>query len=186
MQAWVLQAEHILDGAWANRVEEITNAEVSCRFDIWLKELDTYLQRKGCTPEEQRCLGYLLKVLTALRPWLIHCYDLAGLPRTNNEMELMIRAIKTRYRRISGRKNWNGYLLRYGRCVAYYEWWKHQTGGMTLLEAQLRRVHPTHWRVVRQQSRESHRPQLNRFRLRHQPQQYLAELETRWEQALCM
>jgi hypothetical protein len=182
MQAWVLQAEHILDGKWANDAEEITNGEVSRRFDSWLKELETYLQRDGCHPDEQRCLGYFLKVLTALRPWLIHCYDVADLPRTNNEMELLIRAIKTRYRRISGRKNWNGYLLRYGRCVAYYEYWKQQVGGGMLLEAQLRRVTPSHWRHVRQQSRESHRPLLNRIRLRLRPLKYLAELESRWEQ----
>jgi hypothetical protein len=34
-------------------------------------------------------------------------------------MEGCIRVIKTRYRRISGRKNWDGYLLRYGRRVTY-------------------------------------------------------------------
>ena len=39
-------------------------------------------------------------------------------------MERCIRRIKTQYRRISGRKNWNAYLLRYGRSVVYYEWWE--------------------------------------------------------------
>jgi hypothetical protein len=53
-----------------------------------------------------------------LRPGLVQCYDIDGFPRTNNEMERTIRAIKMHYRRISGRKNWNNYLLRYGRCVA--------------------------------------------------------------------
>jgi hypothetical protein len=38
------------------------------------------------------------------------------------DMEGYIRSLKTRYRRVSGRKNWNSYLLRYGRCVAYYDW----------------------------------------------------------------
>jgi len=57
-------------------------------------------------------------VLTHVRPGLVHWYDLADFPRTNNEMERMILAIKMQYRRISGRKNWNHSLLRYGRCVA--------------------------------------------------------------------
>jgi len=35
------------------------------------------------------------------------------------DMERTIRAIKMHYRRISGRKNWNTYLLRWGRCAAY-------------------------------------------------------------------
>jgi len=71
-------------------------------------------EQKTSNPEE----AHLLKVLTHLRPGLVHCYDVKGFPRTNNEMERTIRAIKMHYRRISGRKNWNNYLLRYGRCVA--------------------------------------------------------------------
>jgi hypothetical protein len=105
------------------------------------------------------------------------------LPRTNNEMELTIRAIKTRYRRISGRKNWNGYLLRYGRCVAYYEWWQQQPDGTKQLEARILRVSPQHWRQVREQTRNCHHYQLNRYRFWHQPQCYLSELEDRWTQA---
>ena len=62
--------------------------------------------------------AHLLKVLTHVRPGLVQWYDLADFPRTHNAMERMIRAIKMQYRRISGRKNWNHYLLRYGRCVA--------------------------------------------------------------------
>ena len=42
-------------------------------------------------------------------------------PHTNNDMEGSIQGLKTRYRRISGRKNWNSYLLRYERSVAYYD-----------------------------------------------------------------
>ena len=186
MREWVLQAEHILDGTWAVKPEEITNAEVAHRFAAWLKNLQNYLQSEGLEAEEQRCLGYLWKVLTALRPGLIHCYDIEGLPRTNNEMELLIRATKTRYRRISGRKNWNGYLLRYGRCVAYYEWWERQPEGDMLLAKWMHHVCPQLWRQIRQQTRESHQPQLNRYRLRRWPQHYLALLETRWEQVLRM
>jgi len=48
-------------------------------------------------------------------------------------MERTIRAIKMHYRRISGRKNWNQYLLRYGRCVASHAWWEQQTDGEALL-----------------------------------------------------
>jgi hypothetical protein len=186
MREWVLQAEHILSGAWASMPEEITNQEVGRCLDAWLQQLADALQAEGMSAEERRCLGQLLKVLTALRPWLTHCYDVVGLPRTNNDMELTIRAIKTRYRRISGRKNWNAYLLRYGRCVAYYEWWQQQPGGMEMLEARLPRVAAHRWRQVREQTRLCHRYQLNRYQLRHQPQRYLANLEERWTQALRM
>jgi hypothetical protein len=186
MREWVLHTEHILSGAWASTPEEITNQQVGRRLDDWLGHLADVLQAEGTSAQERRCLEHLLKVLRALRPWLTHCYDVVGLPRTNNAMELTIRAIKMRYRRISGRKNWNAYLLRYGRCVAYYKWWEQQPGGMEQLEARLPRVSAHRWRQVREQTRLCHRYQLNRYQLRHQPQRYLANLEERWTQALRM
>jgi hypothetical protein len=140
MREWILQLEHILDGSWAENSAQISNAQVACRFDAWLKDLASFLQAEGRTQEEQLRLGHLLKVMSHLRPGLVQCYDLPGFPRTNNDMELSIRALKTRYRRISGHKNWNAYLLRYGRCVAYYEWWMDQPNGPALLEARLRQT----------------------------------------------
>jgi hypothetical protein len=73
---------------------------------------------------EREYLTEFLQILSNLRPYLVQCYDREEFPRTNNDMEGSIRRLKTRYRRISGRKNWNAYLLRYGRSVAYYEWWE--------------------------------------------------------------
>jgi hypothetical protein len=185
MREWIIRLEHILDGAFAESPEHISNAEVARRFDEWLKDLASFLQAEGRTQEEQLRLGHLWKVMSHLRPGLVQCYDLPGFPRTNNDMELSIRVLKTRYRRISGRKNWNAYLLRYGRCVAYYEWWMEQPNGPALLEARLRQTAPALWRSVRQQTRDRQREQLNRFRFRHHPQAYLASLELRWEQAAC-
>ena len=126
--------------------------------------------------------AHLLKVLTHLRPGLVQCYDLADFPRTNHEMERMIRAIKMQDRRISGRKNWNTYLLRDGRCVAYQEWWEQQADGEAQLQARLRGVSSAFWRRVRQETRQGHQEQLNRFRFRHRPLESLASLEMRWEQ----
>lgn len=183
MYAWVVEVEHIFDGSWASQAEEITNAEVGKRFDAYLERLSGFLEAPERTEDEQLRLGHLLKVFTHLRPGLVQCYDIEGFPRTNNEMERTIRAIKMHYRRISGRKNWNPYLLRYGRCVVYHEWWVHQPDGEAQLQARLRQVPPSAWRQVRQETRDSHLEQLNRFRFRHRPLDYLAALETRWEQS---
>jgi hypothetical protein len=97
-------------------------------------------------------------------------------------MERTIRAFKMQYRRISGRKNWNNYLLRYGRCVASSRMVAAATFGEAQLQACLRQVTPSSWRQVRQQTRQCHMEQLNRFRFRHRPLDYLAALEMRWEQ----
>ena len=182
MQAWVLEVEHIFDGSWAKQEEEINNAEVGRRFEAYLERLACFVEAVERTEDEKFRLGHLLKVLTHLRPGLVQCYDIEGFPRTNNEMERTIRAIKMQYRRISGRKNWNNYLLRYGRCVAYQEWWLHQPDGEAQLQARLRQVAPSSWQRVRQEIRHCHLEQLNRFRFRHRPLDYLAALEMRWEQ----
>jgi len=185
MRDWVIEVEHIFDGSWASQAEEISNAEVGRRLDAWLSRLATFVEAEARTEDEQLRLGHLRKVLTHLRPGLVQCYDVEGFPRTNNEMERTIRAVKMHYRRISGRKNWNSYLLRYGRCVAYQEWWQHQPDGDARLQTRLQHVAPASWRQVRQETRDHHQEQLNRYRFRHRPLTYLETLEARWEQASC-
>ncbi len=183
MREWLLEIERILAGEWAVTPEELTRAAVEQRLDGWQARLQVHLQSVAGNTEEVRCLSYLLKVVTELRPWLTFCYSVADLPRSNNEMELLIRGIKTRYRRISGHKNWNAYLLRYGRCSAYYEDWADQPES---LESRLRLVAPKKWRQVREACRSSQKQQLNRYHFRHQRHGYLAALEAQWEQACWM
>src|SRR5437764_7678042 len=89
----------------------------------------------------------------------------------------------TQYRRVSGRKNWNAYLLRYGRCVAYAAWWEQDAAHRQHLEQQVGRLNPTRWRVLRQQINHAQSEQLIRFRFRHKRQSLLASLETRWATA---
>jgi len=185
MRDWVMEVEHIFDGSWASQAEEISNAEVGRRLDDWLHRLSAFLEAEGRTQDEHLRLGHLLKVMTHLRPGLVQCYDREGFPRTNNDLERTIRAIKMHYRRISGRKNWNSYLLRYGRCVAYQEWWQQHPDGAACLQARLRRVAPAAFRQVRQETRDRHQEQLNRYRFRHRPLAYLQVLEARWEQTAC-
>jgi hypothetical protein len=118
MQHWVLDVEHILDGSWARAGAKVSNATIGRRLDAWRKQMARHLTDGTLCDLEQECLTQFLQQLSNLRPYLVQCYDREGFPRTNNEMERSIRALKTRYRRISGRKNWNSYLLRYGRSVA--------------------------------------------------------------------
>lgn len=180
MHTWVVEAEAILDGSWAQHPEEITNQAIGQLFDAYLNRLFQFLNGEEIIEDEKVRLGELFRVLKHLRPGLIQCYDIEGFPRTNNDMERTIRAIKMQYRRISGRKNWNAYLLCYGRCVVYQEWWLHQPDGEIQLHARLRRVSTSSWHHARQ----SHLEQLHRFRFRHHPLEYLASLEERWEQTI--
>ena len=183
MHAWVVHAEHILSGDWATTPEEVTNGSVGTRFDAWCGTLCTQLTDDNCSSRVRAGVRHFLHVTRNMRSHLIRCYDVAGLPRTNNDMEGLIRAIKIRYRRMSGRKNWNRYLLRYGRRVAYYETGIQLPQGQALLEQGLYSVSPIQWREARVEQQASQREQLNQYRFRHKRTQFLQRLEARWDQA---
>jgi Transposase IS66 family len=183
MRQWVLEAEEILDGRWAQGEAEISNATVGQRLDTWRATLALQLRASSLAPLERECLKEFLQQLSNLRPYLVQCYDRAGFPRTNNDMERSIRSLKTRYRRISGRKNWNSYLLRYGRCVAYYEWWEHSATRRQQLVKQVARLDRARWRELRREASTAQREQLMRFRFRHKRTAFLAALEQRWAAA---
>jgi hypothetical protein len=148
MRQWVLDVEGILDGSWIQAGAVVSNAKVGRRLDTWRRHMSRHLTDGTLSELEQECLAVFLKQLTNLRPHLVQCYDQEGFPRTNNEMERSIRALKTRYRRISGRKNWNSYLLRYGRAVAYLEWWEQDAPRRQQLLEQASRLDRLRWRVL--------------------------------------
>jgi hypothetical protein len=181
MHTRVLEAERILSGD-ALRADDlpVTNATVGQRFDSWCAALRDQVPHERESPTERRCLLHFLHVTDNMRPQLIQCYDLEALPRTNNDMEGFIRSIKTRYRRISGRKNWNRYLLRYGRRVAYYEAQVRLGVSAAEVDAQVRGISPGRWRTARAEQQARQEEQLKQYRVRHRRTQFLAKLEARW------
>jgi len=183
MRDWVLQAERILDGSWAPAGEVVTNARVAERLDAWRQKLAGLLSAGTLSELEQACLTQFLQVLSSLRPHLVQCYDRQDFPRTNNELERSIRGLKTQYRRVSGRKNWNSYLLRYGRSVAYAAWWEQDAVHQQQLEQRAARLDRTRWRQFRRETKAAQSEQLKRFRFRHKRQAYLTSLEERWAAA---
>ena len=173
----VLAAENVTSS------EAVTNVMVAHHFDRWRQELAHQLTEGGLSEEQQQCLEQFLQVLSNPRAHLIQCYDRQSFPRTNNDMERRIRGLKTRYRRISGGKNWNSYLLRYGRCVAYYDWWEQDAQRSCQFLHQAAQLDRAQWRKHRRESRAATSEQLKRFRFRRKRQVYLAALEARWAAA---
>ncbi|TME10508.1 MAG: hypothetical protein E6I80_06735 [Chloroflexi bacterium] len=180
MRRWVLQAEQILSGSWAQPGELVSNETVGERLDAWRQTLAGQLTDGTLSELEQTCLSEFVRVLSNLRPYLVQCYNRKDFPRTNNELERSIRGLKTQYRRVSGRKNWNSYLLRYGRSVAYATWWEQDAAHLRQLEQRAARLDRTRWRQFRQETKGAQSEQLKRFRFRHKRQAYLASLEERW------
>jgi hypothetical protein len=183
MHGWVVQVEHLLDESFAQPGEVVSNATVASRLDAWREQMAELLTEGTLSELERECLSQFLQVLSNLRPYLVQCYDRKDFPRTNNEMERSIRGLKTQYRRISGRKNWNAYLLRFGRCVAYAAWWEQDAAHRQQLELHAARLDRAHWRELRQETTAAHSEQLTRFRFRHRRQAYLNSLEERWAAA---
>jgi hypothetical protein len=183
MHGWVLDVEHLLDESLAQEGEVVSNATVGSRLDAWREQLAKLLTDGTLCELERECLAEFLQVLSNLRPYLVQCYDREDFPRTNNEMERSIRGLKTRYRRISGGKNWNAYLLRYGRCVAYYEWWEQDASRRQQLVEQASKLDRARWRELRRETPVAQHEQLTRFRFRHKRQAFLTSLEERWAAA---
>jgi hypothetical protein len=183
MRQWVLDAEHLLDGSWAQPGEVVSSATVGSRLDSWRQTSASLLSTGTLSELEQACLTEFVQVLSNLRPYLVECYDRQDFPRTNNELERSLRALKTQYRRISGRKNWNSSLLRYGRSVAYASWWEQDAAHRQQLEQRAARLDRARWGEWRQKTKVTQGEHLTRFRFRHKRQQFLDSLETRWAAA---
>ncbi len=107
MHQWVMEVEHLLDKSLAQPGEVVSNATVGSRLDAWRTRMAPQLTDGTLSELERECLTEFLQVLSNQRPHLVQCYDREDFPRTNNDMERSIRGLKTRYCRISGRKNWN-------------------------------------------------------------------------------
>lgn len=181
LHGWLEEVEQILDGSQLQAAgTKVNNVTVGQALDAWRARMHVHLTDGTLTALQCECLTECIQVLTNLRPYLVQCYDLQGFPRTNNEMERSIRHLKTQYRRVSGRKNWNAYLLRYGSRVAYAIWWEQDEAHHALLQQRAARIDRPRWQEVRRQTRLARREQLTRFRFRHHRLSLLASLEARW------
>jgi len=177
---WLLEVEHLLDRSPATEGEVLNNVTVGNQLDRWRERMSRLLTDGSLSQLEQEGLREFLQVLSNLRPYLVQCYDHQDFPRTNNDMERSIRGLKTQCRRVSGRKNWNAYLLRYGRSVAYAAWWEQDAAHRQYLQQQAARLDRVRWRQLRRETSRAHHEQLTRFRFRHKRQALLASLEARW------
>ena len=183
LHGWLLEVEHLLDKQLGPAGAVASNVAVGSCLDRWRERMAAQLTDGSLSELEQECLTEFLQVLSNLRPYRVECYERQDFPRTNNDMERSIRGLKTQYRRVSGRKHWNAYLLRYGRCVAYAAWWEQDTAHRTLLEQRAARLDHARWRELRRETTVAQSEQLTRFRFRHKRQALLASLQERWATA---
>jgi hypothetical protein len=164
--AWVHRAAHIL----ANE-EKQTAVQVRHVYESFLTEME---QVSTSSETLDTMLSMFRKVTTSYWSGLFHCYDVADLPRTNNDLEQYFGSARYHERRTTGRKSASPGLVVRGavRMVASIASRLHPLSGAELCPADL-----TRWRVLRSELDQRHEARRMQYRFRKSPERYLAALE---------
>ncbi len=133
----------------------------------------------GCLPDWlQPPLAHLVLVLRRLGDGLYHCYDVPGLPRTNNDLEHFYRQLKAPERRSTGHRRSDTFVVRVGGFAVY------AAAATDRPEADLRRqlatVSAADWQRERAHLRANQERQTKMRRFHLHRAAYLADLEARW------
>ena len=163
---WVHRAAGLLANA-----DEAPSSEVRRRMDDLLREMT---QEQATVGPLTPAVAHFLKVSASYWSGLFHCYDIAGLPRTNNDLEHYFGSARYHQRRASGRVHAAAATVVRGavRVLAATATRLQPYGEYELRHPDLER-----WRSLRDslQLRQEARRQQARFR--KDPTAYLARLE---------
>jgi hypothetical protein len=171
---WLIDLEHLLD---PERDPPKASAGVTQAVDQYLVDLVT---RSTHDAEDQQVADHITQIFRSFWWGLFTCYDVEGLPRTNNELERFIRQIRTGYRRVSGRKNVHDFVIRYGAYAALID----PNESLEELLARMDEVDQEEFLKERKRLNLNLLEEAKIHRFRYHRAEYLAELETRWEAAV--
>ena len=175
---WLIDLAHLLDPSEQPNQPPLTSQSVAQAIDGYLTDL---LAQVAVKPEEDQQVAVHINQTFRNRWWgLFTCYDVDGLPATNNDLERYMRRIKTGQRRVSGHKNVHDFLIRYGRhvaCVDYRE-------SVDDLLARLRQVSHDDFLRAREALDTALLREQKRHRFQHHQADYLHRLEERWAAAI--
>jgi len=164
---WVHQAARLLDNE-----DEVAGREVQRRLADLLAEMTDEQATVGAL---QPAVVHFLKVSASYWPGLFHCYDVAGLPRTNNDLEQYFGSARYHQRRASGRIHATAATVVRGsvRVLAA------TASRLTLFrEYDLRHPNLERWTRLRRSLELRQQARRRQGRFRKDPAGYLATLET--------
>jgi hypothetical protein len=181
-QAHLLAIAHALARLPADASEPADGAAVRARVEACLAALLTACADGTIAVWLRPKLEHVAVVLRRLGDGLYHCYDVPGLPRTDNELEQFYRRLKAQERRITGRKRADNFVVRFGGFAVYALAASGEPA--PALARQLATVPTAAWRRERAVLRtvQARQTKMRRFHLHRSA--YLADLEARWT-ALC-
>lgn len=168
---WVHRAAHVLTNA-----DHLSSTEVQRQYEELLEEMR---HSGSLTAPLYEMTATFLKVTASYWPGLFHCYDVADLPRTNNDLEHVFGSIRYHERRATGRKQASPGLVVRGsvRLVATIATQKYHFSGSDLAPRDLMQ-----WRTLRKQVDYRHEARREQYRFRKDPEHYLLALEEQLSQ----
>jgi hypothetical protein len=163
---FVHQATHLL----ANHEEE-SGQTVREHYQMLLR---TMREQQASLGSLSDAISTFLKVTTSYWPGLFHCYEMADLPRTDNELEQCFGSVRYGERRASGRRGAiAGLVVRGPVRVVTALALRHQC----FLPRALSLQDPEGWHTMREQLDSRREARRKQFRFRKDPAAYLAALE---------
>ncbi len=166
---WVRRAAQVLANESA-----APSAEVRGRLADLLAEMRRDQATVGALAP---AIAHFLKVSASYWPGLFHCYDVVGLPRTNNDQEQYFGSARYHQRRASGRVHAAAATVVRGSVgvLAATASRRHLFGEYDLRHPDLER-----WRCLRRSLELRHEARRQQARFRKNPAAYLANLEAAW------
>lgn len=145
--------------------------EVRCAYRGLLAEM---FRRRHTAGALAPAVPHFVKVTKSYWAGLFHCYDVSGLPRTNNDLEHLFGAARYRERRASGRKVASPALVLRGsvRVLAATTTPREGFAGPALAPTDL-----AAWRTLRASLETRHESRRAQLRFRRDPVTYLTALE---------
>ena len=164
--AWVHRAAHLLANDTGQPTEQVRRT-----YDELLAEMARDQAQAGALAP---AVAHFLKVTDSYWPGLFHCYEVPGLPRTNNDLEQYFGAARYHQRRASGRKSAAPATVVRGavRVVASVA-----ARLRDFRATDLRPATPDEWRALRRTLAYRHETRRAQLRFRRDPSAYLARLE---------
>jgi hypothetical protein len=151
--------------------EQYCGAEVRQRYLAHVSHMHEQKAEVGPLGE---AIDHFCHITDNFAPGLFHCYDVKGLPRTNNELEHCFGVARVHERRATGRRGAiPGVVVRGSvRLMATVATRQHLFSAQDLRPDDYRR-----WRELRTQLQQSEETRRLQFRFRKDPAAYLAALE---------
>jgi len=178
-QGWLIDLQHLLKPAQTPPAAAPTAQAVESQVDDYLTQLS---QRQDLDQTDQTVANHI--VTTFRNRWwgLFVCYQVPGLPTTNNDLESFFGRLKTNQRRITGRKSVNSFVLRYGAYAAFVD----LTETKAELLLRLRQVDPAAFQRERQQLHHILVQQRDYHRFCHNLEAVVQQLEAEWLAAVAV